>query len=247
VAAPKVEREQRLPYSADDLAVIFSGPVHKRTERPKGGAGEAGYWLPLLALYTGARLEELGQLTRGDVRSERGAHFLLITDRGEGARVKAHSSRRRVPLHQKVLKLGFLDYVHSIKSATDPLWPLLRIDKHGARTQAFSKWFNRYADSLGIKDPRKVLHSFRHTFKVACRAAGISEEVHDRLTGHAGGSVGRTYGSGVDYPLAPLVAAVRKLKFSGFPPIRLDALNMSMVGTKDLYVAARRLSHQSFF
>lgn len=40
----------------------------------------------------------------------------------------------------------------------------------------------------------KTFHSFRHTFKRACREAGLSEEVHNALTGHAGGGVGRRYG-----------------------------------------------------
>ncbi len=39
-----------------------------------------------------------------------------------------------------------------------------------------------------------TFHSFRHTFKRACREAGLSEEVHHALTGHSGGGVGRRYG-----------------------------------------------------
>jgi integrase len=41
-----------------------------------------------------------------------------------------------------------------------------------------------------------VFHSFRHGFKDALRAAGVSEDVNDALTGHAGGSsVARGYGA----------------------------------------------------
>ena len=58
------------------MAVMFAGPVHQKEGRPKGGAGEAAYWVPILAMFTGARLEELGQLMRVDVQSERGTHFL---------------------------------------------------------------------------------------------------------------------------------------------------------------------------
>jgi hypothetical protein len=40
------------------------------------------------------------------------------------------------------------------------------------------------------------LSPFRHGFKDALRAAGVSEDVNDALTGHAGvSSVGRTYGA----------------------------------------------------
>jgi hypothetical protein len=39
------------------------------------------------------------------------------------------------------------------------------------------------------------MHSFRHCFKDALRAAGVSEDLSDALTGHSGGGVGRRYGA----------------------------------------------------
>ena len=58
---------------------------------------------------------------------------------------------------------------------------------------------------------RIPFHSFRHAFKDACRRAKLSEEVHDALTGHTNGGVGRTYGLGV--PLAALADAVTKITY----------------------------------
>jgi integrase len=77
---------------------------------------------------------------------------------------------------------------------------------------------SHYTDAIGITDARKVFHSFRHTFKCACRRAGISEEVHDALTGHRNGSVGRSYGLGV--PLTVLAEAMAKV---GYPGLELRA------------------------
>jgi integrase len=62
-----------------------------------------------------------------------------------------------------------------------------------------------------------VFYAFRHTFKTLCRQAGISEEIHDALTGHVTGSVGRSYGQ---MPIEPLVRAVHSIKL----PIRLPVL-----------------------
>jgi hypothetical protein len=89
----------RLPYSADDLKAIFS------RERE----ADANHWLPWLALYTGARLEELGQLRIGDVRREDGVDYLAI-EPGDGKRVKTKSSRRHIPLHPELVKRGFLTF-----------------------------------------------------------------------------------------------------------------------------------------
>src|SRR6476619_5093623 len=61
------------PFELVDLQVIFGTPVFTEDERPKGGKGEAAFWLPLLALYTGARLNELSSLKASDV-----AHSDLI-------------------------------------------------------------------------------------------------------------------------------------------------------------------------
>jgi len=174
-------------------------------------------WLPLLALFTGARLEELGQARTEDVKEVDGVPVLEISDRGEGKSVKTESSRRRIPIHQTLLDLAFLDYVETRRRAQDErLFPGLKRNQYGRWTPAWSKWWGRYArQKANIVDPRKVFHSFRHTFKDACRACHIPEEVHDALTGHSGGGVGRSYG-GLHYPLAPLVEAMKKLRYPGF-------------------------------
>jgi integrase len=112
--------------------------------------------------------------------------------------------------------LGFLEYVEERRNAGDDrLFPQLKQDRFGKWTQNWSKWWGRYArERAGISDPRKVFHSFRHTFKNAARLCGIPEDIHDALTGHSsGGGVGRAYGGA--YPLKPLGAAMKKLRYPG--------------------------------
>ena len=64
-----------------------------------------------------------------------------------------------------------------------------------------------------------MFHSFRHGFKDALRAAGVSEDVNDALTGHAGGgTVGRTYGAKdmlKRFGLPILNDAVSKIRYPG--------------------------------
>lgn len=59
----------------------------------------------------------------------------------------------------------------------------------------------------------------RHTFKDACRRAGIAEEVHDALTGHSNGSVGRSYGLGVS--LTVLAEAMETVSYPGVTVCRM--------------------------
>ncbi len=189
VAGAKVVAEKRVAYSPEDMRKIFDSTERFRETHP------ARFWLPRLAAYTGARLDELGQLTTADVRRKDGIDYISINADGEGKSLKTASAVRDVPLHPQLIACGFLDHVAARHSAGGgSLFPDLKPDSLGKLTGSFSKWFTRHRRSIGIDDPRKVFHSFRHAFKEACRDAGIGEEVHDALTGHSGGGVGRSYG-----------------------------------------------------
>lgn len=210
---------RRLPYDGEDLKTIFSSPLYAgcTSEARRWSPGrlvirDACFWLPLLGLHTGCRLEELGQLTLADVKEEDGIAFLDINDLSEGQFLKTKGSRRRVPLHPKVIEAGFLVYAATLRKRGETrVFPDLLRDPRGKTTAAWSKWWGRYTTRIGITDPRKVFHSFRHAFKDACRAAGIEEAIHDALTGHAAPHVGRSYGKG--YSLALLAEAVARVEF----------------------------------
>lgn len=196
------EVEGREIFNAADLNAIFSTPIYKNGERPRGGGGEAAFWLPLIALCTGARQGELAQLRIADLKQDKetGLWFFDISTEG-GRSIKTASARRKVPVHKALLDIGLLDYRASCQdddaAGDSSLWPDIKSDAQGRRAGPWSKWFNRYLrDVAKVEDRGKVFHSFRHTFKRLARDAGISEELHDALTGHSGGGVGRSYGSG---------------------------------------------------
>lgn len=203
----------RIAYSIEQLNALMASPVFAEGARPIAGRGEAAYWLPLLALYTGARLEELGQLRIEDVQTLQDVPFLFL--RPEAGSIKT-GEERRVPLHPEVLRLGFLEYIEKVKQKGElVVFPLLDVSSRGKRTVMWGKWYGRYLrETLKIEDPRITFHSFRHTFKDACREAGITEEVHDALTGHKRGNVGRSYG-GDGFPLGVLAEAVKKISYAG--------------------------------
>jgi hypothetical protein len=53
------KKNRREEWKIEELQTLFDSPVYAERERPKGGAGEAAYWLPVLALYHGFRAGEL--------------------------------------------------------------------------------------------------------------------------------------------------------------------------------------------
>ena len=216
-------KDERKPYDLQSLNMIFSSPVYTENFRPVGGKGETAYWLPILALYTGARLGELCQLTTDDIflddyldddGSKVEVWTMMITNEGEDQGLKNEGSRRRIPVHADLIKLGFLEYVSTMKKGL--VFPLLTKDGiYASLSTNWSKWYGRYLrNTVMIKDKRLVFHSFRHTFKDYARSASISEEIHNALTGHSSGTVAESYGSDI-YPLKPLVEAMNKYKVSG--------------------------------
>lgn len=223
VVKPKVPDIPRLPFDIDDLKKIFASPLYVANDRPVGGAAEASVWLPLLSLFTGARINELGQLLVSDVlHTPVAGYFIHVIDEDDSdakntpiKTLKTASSRRKVPLHPELIKAGFIQYWDFIvKSGSDRLFPDLVPDCHGHITGNWSKWFSRYLrNDIKITEMEKVCHSFRHTFKDACRNAGLGEDVHDAFTGHASGSIGRGYGSG--HSLRFLAKAIAKVKYPG--------------------------------
>jgi integrase len=176
-----------------------------------------------MALFTGARLNELAPLTAADVMTDATTNIVSINikeDQQQGRRLKTAGSARLVPIHPDLTRIGFLQFVGRIHSTGHEarLFPLLTVGPKGGFGEAWSKWFGRYKRELGITNKASVFHSFRHGFKDAARAARVSEELHDALTGHTGSSVGRTYGAKDmvrRFGLETLADAVNKIKYPG--------------------------------
>lgn len=210
----KRAEEGREPFTPSDLAAIFSAGVYTCSERPAAAGGEAAFWFPLIALLSGMRLEEIAGLRLQDLRQdeETGQWYFDVVNRPGERTVKTASSIRKVPVHPELVRIGLLRYRSALPAANaSSLWPDLKPPQGRPLSAQWSKWFGRYLRAkIGITDRRKVMHSFRHTFKRMARDAGIPEETHDALTGHSGGGgVSKSYGRGVS--LKPLIEAMDRI------------------------------------
>jgi len=216
-------KAKRQPFDLPALTKIFSTTIYTSSARPSGGKGEAAYWLPVLALYTGARLDELCQLNTKDIYMDSyqdgednkiDVWVLYVTDEGLGQKLKNSGSRRRIPLHKELISLGFIKYVQGLDGGR--VFPeLTPASAYESLSANWSKWFGRHLRKTAlVSDTRMVFHSFRHCFKDYARAASVSSEVHNALTGHSSGSVADNYGAD-KYPLRPLAEAMDKYKVTG--------------------------------
>ena len=208
-------RDKRSMWEGEPLTKLFSSPVwtgcFSESRRSRHGSliiKDEKYWLPLLGLYHGNRLEEFSQLCRADVRQEDSIWFLDINDE-EGKQVKNQQSKRRVPLHLELQRLGFLNYVEkTAPNPADKVFPQLRPGgPDGKFGYFFTKWWTQYRKDIKVYGKGLDYHSFRAGVTTKLAAAGVSLEVRNELLGHEGKSVDeQTYLKG--FPLRVLADAI---------------------------------------
>lgn len=214
------EAEPKLPYTVEDLIALFACPVFTAGDRPNGGAGEAAKWVPLLALFTGARLEELASLETTDVKNASGLgfiHFQRCSDDGHMRHLKNRYAPRKVPIHSELVRLGFLDFVAAGReNSKKRLFPQLTSARE-KQSAAFSKWYSRYSRRF-VPDDRKSFHSFRHTVKRVLRTARVEKALRDAVMGHAHADEAERYGldeDGQGFELTALRDAIEAIRYDG--------------------------------
>lgn len=213
--APK----DRRAFSVKELNTLFASRLYTQGYRPDGQAIDAAYWVPLLGPFVGARIEELCQLRLDDVQRINGVWCIRICDLDEEQNVKTESSFRRIPLHDVVIRSGFLVYAARMAAAGhERLFPTLsNHNAHRIYSNAVGKWFGRYLETIGLSDSRLDYHSFRYSFKQQCSLCGVSEEVRDALAGHWVGAkdASRAYlrGENRQYSYPKLTEGIRQLSY----------------------------------
>ncbi|EGR4132796.1 site-specific integrase [Vibrio cholerae] len=171
------DSEAKNAYTPIELEKIFGAIVRAKQAHKH----PYYFWLPLLAYFTGARLNELCQLYRADIYQVDGIWVIQIDDRFDGQKLKNLTSRRIVPIHDQLLSLGFIEFVQSVQH--ERIFPELKKSRDGFGTAA-SKWFGRFKTRLGF-DRGHDFHSFRHTVATQLKRQQISHIVAGELLGHA--------------------------------------------------------------
>ncbi|HEV7434967.1 MAG TPA: tyrosine-type recombinase/integrase [Pseudorhizobium sp.] len=172
-------------------------------ERPSTSAAKK--WAPLICALTGARVSEITQLRKEDVREEDGIAYIRITP--EAGKVK-NRKYRDVPLHGQIIDKGFLDFV-----AAAPAGPLFYPPMTNERTAdpaqtvsgRISNWLQK---NNVVPEGVSPNHGWRHAFKTAGLEAGIDGRVLDAIQGHAARTAGENYG---DVTLTAKAMALRQI------------------------------------
>lgn len=189
-------RDERNPFSPENLNAIFQQPpwlgcesFDKRMDLGTRIYHDALYFVPLLARYTLARREELCGLDVDDVLEEDGIHYIFIRPNLHRT-VKNAQSRRRIPLVDEMIRLGFLHYHAKIKAlGSRLLFPELRAasDRTPLGDVFYDDWIKVLNAAVSnAAEERKVFHSFRKTGGADLKDVGVVSELRADILGHGG-------------------------------------------------------------
>ena len=143
------------------------------------------FFVPLIGLLTGMRLEEICQLRLKDI-STAGNYDVFKVVISEDTKLKNIQSERIIPIHENLKKLGFLDYCKYLRKLKyERVFYDLEKNRDGYGRN-MGRFFMDYLKKLEIYQfQTKVFHSLRHTFITNLLQNGVREEVVNGLDGHA--------------------------------------------------------------
>jgi len=220
-------KDKRLPFSDTQLLKIFSNPVFTKQAYK---SWPSRFWIPIIALYSGMRLNEICQMNAEDILELDGVLCFHITDKAihgpNDKNVKTAASERVVPVHKRILDQNFIEY-HSTLPKAGKLFPDLPKIEGAYLSHAFSKYFPQFLTRCNAREERTSFHSFRHNFRDAMRNAGIQHDVALALGGWTGNrGVEASYGRG--YSVSVLSNALNMICYSD-----LEGCNKTIFGIKE--------------
>lgn len=241
-------RNRRPSFSTASLNEILASPLFTGfkadgEEHLKGNivTNDWRRWIPLVAMFTGARIGEVAQLRVGDIRQERGVWFLHIRhDREQGLTTKSGKSRPAA-VHTMLARLGFLSFhagqlERAAGDMSASLFPELVPNARGQISGRPSRWWRDYLEAIGVKSGGDGfgVHSFRHT--LADRLRSEAELMDNQIAvclGHSNESTTSGYGELSQGTVNMLKGWMDALRFDGVEFSRLFAAAEAEIGNRD--------------
>lgn len=189
--------QQRKAIRPEKVAALFALPLFQAYALPsvRTAGRDAAYWIPLLGAYTGGRVTELAQLLVSDITRDGALWCISIMEDREWQSVKNRPSKRTIPMHPELVRLGLPEYADALsKQGHERLFPLAPVSQLNNAGGPFSTWFSKLKISIGW-GPENTFHSFRHTIETMLKRKKKYPFDINAYTGHKqpGGDADNTY------------------------------------------------------
>ncbi|WP_086739556.1 site-specific integrase [Erythrobacter colymbi] len=188
-------REARDKLSNEQAKAIFSLPpwtgCHSVNERLDEGSQlyhDGLFFVLLLVWYTGARREEICKLKIDDIFCDAPLPYIYFRPTSTGG-LKTTNSKRKLPVHRELLRLGFLEYVRAMQDAGETLlFPELYPSggtKRAVGDVFYKIWWIYIRPFVPDLKRGQAMHAARHSVSDALKQAGIDLESRNDLLGHS--------------------------------------------------------------
>ncbi|BCA18143.1 hypothetical protein BDHH15_13580 [Bradyrhizobium diazoefficiens] len=177
-----------LPDEAAAILQHAAAIVGSKREDPKTTAAKR--WVPWLCAYSGARVAEMIQLRKQDVRKDP-VHGWIIRLTPEAGSIK-NNKFCDVPVHEHLIATGFIDFVNNAKAGH----LFCDTGKGGAIEGPAEGVYKRVYEMVRELVPREMRqpnHAWRYTFKSYGLEVGIEALTLDAISNHAPKSQGEMY------------------------------------------------------
>lgn len=194
------ESEDRDAYTLEQLRIVFKNAARYQRANPYK------FWASVAPAFLGCRIEELAQVHLGtDLHKDDalGIWYFKFDGRPDPDGIlrkslKKLASWRSVPIHETLVKHGFIDFLHrqrktGLQRPFQGEWKPREVDDGEVGriikwSHYLSRWGGRELDMLATThqfNANKLgyFHSMRHTFKQVLGAAGVSSEISEALSG----------------------------------------------------------------
>ena len=222
---PKIQKSKRseekphLPYDTDQLLAMFDPKYDFFKKNPDA------FWLCMVGLFTGARANAAMTLQYDDLINENNLDCIYFRSNNAVKRLKNDASERKVPIHNQLLDLGFVDYFKrkqkKLKANGSDFIFSHAVTKTG---QYNNKYMDRilfpFFKSIGVKGEEgrdgHDYHSFRKVISTALQDAGVPRSYIEQIGGWEGvGTVEKSYSN---HNLAQIKAQMDKMEYDFLKP-----------------------------
>lgn len=135
-------KNDRELLTQEDYRLFFNSSYYIQGKHKK----PSDYWIPLIGIFTGCRVEEIASLFKEDIFKDSETDLWMI-DINENLdikkRRKTKAAIRRIPIHTQLIELGLLGYVNSL-SMKSQLFPDLKANNDGRFSKKWVDKFNRH-------------------------------------------------------------------------------------------------------
>jgi integrase len=207
-ASPTSEMRLVIERSSSNIRGAFDDHQVKRIISYCKSKKDHQKWAPIIMAYTGARCGEIMQLRKEDIKTckDSGIHYILITK--DAGKLKTSSSQRKVPIHSKLIDMGFLGFV---AGSGERLFC-----GDGKTLTRFYEQIQKHCDlpPRNELDELLSLYSLRHSVITKLQEENINEATTQQVVGHKKQTNVTNKNYTHKFKLAKLEEAVGKINYN---------------------------------